>query len=167
MLSYAITGMDKIKLVVINENTLGYILPERPTWAGVLRASVIKGSVDRDCDITPITGKAVRLASERDFDEYRICFDGYNNDRYEFDQRGSLIVVSDTMLAVQYPENPGSAEVIGIDVFHSNSTVRSGDMIPVKGKNLRLATESDFSKFKVAFTPIGFGNPNRYRFQTA
>ena len=77
--------MEKIKLVVINENTLGYINPERPAIAGVLRASVLHGSNESDGDITCVSGKDVRLASESDFDKFRVCFTGYNNStKYEF-----------------------------------------------------------------------------------
>lgn len=79
--------MDKIKLVVISENTLAYLIPGRPTMAGVLRASVLLGSNCKDGDITLVTGKSVRLAHRSDFEIFRVCFDGYNNSaQYEFQQ---------------------------------------------------------------------------------
>lgn len=75
---------SRIKLVVINENTLGYLIPNTK-YAGVLRASVIKGSQFNDLDHVLITGKKVRLASKEDFEEYRVCFKGYDNpDEYEY-----------------------------------------------------------------------------------
>ena len=81
--------MSKIKLVVIEEHTLGFIFPES-IYASVLHASVLRGS--------PISGsflsanepillgsKKVRLASEKDFDDYRVSFKGFDNElEYEY-----------------------------------------------------------------------------------
>lgn len=77
------------KLVVVNDNVLAVVYPERPNTAQVLRASVLRGSFDRDGDIMFIKGKNVRLASEKDFDDFRVCFSpiGFGNpDNYEFQQ---------------------------------------------------------------------------------
>lgn len=80
---------EKTKLVVIDEHTLGYIEPGSD-YAGVLHASVLRGSHLQ----TPVLIKSngvkyhkVRLASKKDFDDFRVSFDGYNNeDVYEFDK---------------------------------------------------------------------------------
>ena len=73
--------MDKIKLVVYNEYALGYIMPEQPGKVCTL--------VDRITLGEPyFIGKrdTVRLAGRKDFDTFRIVFDGYDNPEiYEYD----------------------------------------------------------------------------------
>ncbi|MEK6829830.1 MAG: hypothetical protein AABY15_06955 [Nanoarchaeota archaeon] len=77
----------KIKLVVFNEHTLGYILPELPNYVQILHASVLKGatwSMSKHCDYIGSADK-VRLATEEDFDVFRCCFsDAYRTEEYEF-----------------------------------------------------------------------------------
>ena len=69
----------KIKLVVYNENTLGYILPELPTSCQILSASVIKGATSGiNQGYMPIRhNDTVRLATRADFKEYRVEFESY------------------------------------------------------------------------------------------
>jgi hypothetical protein len=75
---------ERIKLVVINENTLGYLIPGID-WAGVLHASVLKGSKFNNYSHAYIKDEKVRLASEKDFEEFRVSFKGYENpDEYEY-----------------------------------------------------------------------------------
>lgn len=79
---------QKIKLVVVNENTLGYINPETNNLI-VFRASVTGGKSSRffsyDNDVFQLnTSDKVRLASAKDFEKYRCSFDGYTLDEYEF-----------------------------------------------------------------------------------
>lgn len=79
---------SRIKLVVLNEHTLGYIRPEQPNDCYIIRSSVIKGAVDNGF-MKPICYALdkVRLASAKDFDEFRVVFTerGYNNSQeYEF-----------------------------------------------------------------------------------
>lgn len=75
------------KLVVINNCMLGCIHPETPNSAEILAASVIRGAV---CASQAIEPKAVhpseyRLATEKDFDEFRVSFKGFENEQeYEF-----------------------------------------------------------------------------------
>lgn len=80
--------MDKIKLVVFNEYALGYIMPERPDTVFTLADSVLRGAPIRTT-ITPYyigTGDTVRLAGKKDFETFRVMFDGYGNrEEYEFD----------------------------------------------------------------------------------
>ena len=80
--------IQKIKLVVVNENTLGYINPETNNLT-VFRASVIKGKSSRffsyDNDVFQLNNNdKVRLASAKDFENYRCSFEGYTSDEYEF-----------------------------------------------------------------------------------
>jgi hypothetical protein len=78
--------MAKIKLVVVNEHTLAFITPELPTFGQILHASILKGATF--ClhpDRIYTDGASVRLASEKDFNDFRVCFNGFNNDKvYEF-----------------------------------------------------------------------------------
>jgi len=80
--------MEKIKLVVVNENTLGYINPKTPNLLGVLHSSILKGApfILYPGPRSIFETDKVRLASEADFEEYRVCFNGYKNnpDEYEF-----------------------------------------------------------------------------------
>lgn len=88
--SNSLGNENRIKLVVIDEHTLGYINPDAPTQAYPLQVSILKGGTPS----YPFGGagqpiyledKKVRLASERDFDEYRVSFEGYKNDpAYEY-----------------------------------------------------------------------------------
>lgn len=79
--------MKKTKLVVVNENTLGYILPETPETLGVLHASILKGALfcvhPEPKHISSLD--KVRLATEKDFDDYRMSFKGFDNpELYEY-----------------------------------------------------------------------------------
>lgn len=80
---------DKIKLVVYNNHTFGYILPEIPNEVQVLRDSILKGApfaVHRDSFVIN-KGDKVRPVQRSDFDVYRICIDGYyEDDNYDFDR---------------------------------------------------------------------------------
>ena len=74
----------RIKLVVVDEHTLGYITPGL-NGIRVLHASILRGSPYCDTSVIYEEGKKIRLASEQDFDDYRVCFDGYrNNPDYEY-----------------------------------------------------------------------------------
>ena len=73
---------NKIKLVVYNGHTLGYILPELPNSVQILHSSPLKGAVgttnlQNNFHINKL--EEVRLASEKDFADFRVCFDGYKN----------------------------------------------------------------------------------------
>ena len=74
--------MKKIDFIVINEHTLCYTTPI-PNQAGILRASVLRGSPYSELTgtiIIPSTG--VRLATQADFKTYRISPDGYDTCPY-------------------------------------------------------------------------------------
>lgn len=77
--------MERIKLVVLDEHTLGYIQLAQPKYVSILHASILKGSPFPKYGIIPIDGHSVRLASEKDFDDYRVSFEGYKRDpHYEY-----------------------------------------------------------------------------------
>jgi len=73
----------RIKLVVLNENTLGYILPELPKQVYTLRADLSKGALWGSEGSSNFIGNkdVVRLASMKDFADYKVVFEGYNNDK--------------------------------------------------------------------------------------
>jgi len=79
---------NKIKLVVVNENTLGYIDPRQPDTYGILHASIFRGAT---FELYPTPKHIssldkIRLASKKDFADYRCSFVGYaESDRYEYD----------------------------------------------------------------------------------
>jgi hypothetical protein len=80
---------EKIKLVVIEEHTLGYINPNS-RMANVLHASILRGSPILGSPLSAmepilIENKAVRLASTKDFDDYRVSMSGFENvEEYEY-----------------------------------------------------------------------------------
>lgn len=79
--------MQRIKLVVFNEHTLGYIAPELPQYVFPLRASILKGAPFETNESSKLISKSdnVRLASEQDFEDFKVCFRGYDNENeYEF-----------------------------------------------------------------------------------
>ena len=79
-----------IKLVVYNSHTLGYIFPETPNDVQILHSSPLKGSPTTS-NLTssfPIRkSDSVRLAAESDFEDFRVCFKGFNNPKeYLYDE---------------------------------------------------------------------------------
>lgn len=74
--------MSKIKLVVLNEHTLGYIDPRMPDYVYVLHTSILRGSNLGMNQSNYLLSKRdnVRLASVEDFDVYRVVVDGYLKD---------------------------------------------------------------------------------------
>lgn len=76
--------MERTKLVVFNEHTLGYILPQLPERVQILHTSILRGSYYTDRSVIYLSDGTVRLASEKDFDDYRCSFVGYKKEEYEF-----------------------------------------------------------------------------------
>lgn len=80
--------MERVKLVVVNENMLGYITPNLPNYVGILRSSILRGATyPENCGpylLSPLD--KTRLASEKDFDDFRVLMNGYKNlpEVYEF-----------------------------------------------------------------------------------
>lgn len=77
---------DKFMLVVLNEHTLGYIRQSSLHVPGfytvnILSASIIKGAIKHEGDVPFTEGiDSIRLATEKDFDNFRHSFKGYKND---------------------------------------------------------------------------------------
>jgi hypothetical protein len=88
-----IIDTKRITLVVVNENTLGFVMPKEPKLVGILHASILKGACTGlnagyfqlgDSDI-------VRLAKEKDFKEYRVSFEDYkDSNKYKYSTQKGL-----------------------------------------------------------------------------
>lgn len=77
------------QLVVFEENVLGYIKPIMPHTLYILHSSILRGAISNngfDIHIDIHKLKDIRLASEKDFEDYRVCFsDGYkDNKEYDY-----------------------------------------------------------------------------------
>jgi len=76
--------MENTKLVVINENTLAYIFSETPNVAGRLASKAVSGNAHYNIENhNVINSDVVRLASKKDFEYFRVCFEGYENYQYK------------------------------------------------------------------------------------
>ena len=73
--------MDRCKLVVVNEWILGYITPNNHKDVQILHASELRGCpnswIQGNVPIKP--SDSIRLATEKDFNDYRVSFVGFNN----------------------------------------------------------------------------------------
>jgi len=90
--------MSKIKLIVADENTLGFIVPNMPRVFHVLHANVLKGSPYSDTGINsvniPLDGHQYRLATKQDFIDYRVRYEGYFKEPwdYEWDEELGTVI---------------------------------------------------------------------------
>jgi hypothetical protein len=71
--------MDDITLVVVDENTLGYIDPASPTMVGVLHCSGLKSgsSGGHSSPFALLPYHKVRPATRQDFDDFNVSPVGY------------------------------------------------------------------------------------------
>ncbi len=71
--------MKAISLVVVNENTLGYLDPLCPMTLFPFRSSLIRGATFRvHEDPQPLfEHDKVRFATVKDFDDYRVSIKGF------------------------------------------------------------------------------------------
>jgi hypothetical protein len=78
----------KTKIVVLNEHTFGYILPQLPNDVQILHSSILKGSpFGINQSSAPIrSGDVIRLATSMDFNDFRVVeSNSYKNtDEYEY-----------------------------------------------------------------------------------
>lgn len=84
--------MEKIKLVVIEKHTLGYLIPGTNLF-GVLRASVLRGSPFSELSSPVNLGNMKwELAGEKEFRKFRVVFDGFKRrpNIYEFKENNIL-----------------------------------------------------------------------------
>ena len=79
--------MDKIRLVVYNEYALGYIMPQQPDKFCTFRDRTTLGAPFGQClNLFHRKNDTVRLAGRKDFDTFRLSFEGYDNTQmYEYD----------------------------------------------------------------------------------
>ena len=77
---------ERTKIVVVDEQTLGYIFPFHPNVCHVLHASIMKGSYDVDGSSFYTDGRKVRLAnSQTDEDAFRTHLSCYKNKPLEYE----------------------------------------------------------------------------------
>lgn len=75
----------KIKLVVADGHTLGYIDPRLPDTLQILHASILRGATFQVLpESTYVKGRDIRLATPKDFEDFRVSMVGYTPDLYEF-----------------------------------------------------------------------------------
>jgi len=88
----------KVKIVVLDEHTFGYVYEDTPHNMSILRASILRGSYYSELSgPISISGMEdrIRLATREDFDVYRIHFsDSYLEDKiyeYIWNKEGFLV----------------------------------------------------------------------------
>lgn len=85
---------EKIKLVVVENHTLGYILPEIPSGVCILHTSILKGSPYSDSSHILVENHNVILATEKDFENFRCVFGSFGNgDTYEYNDTDQVIYI--------------------------------------------------------------------------
>jgi hypothetical protein len=71
------------KYVVLNENTLGYMI--KPNLMGVLHGSVLKGGhSELNGPVTLMPSDKLRPATQKDFDDYSVCSRGHLPEGYRY-----------------------------------------------------------------------------------
>jgi hypothetical protein len=78
----------RIKLVVLDGHTLGYIFPNFPNYVQVLHSSILKGAprtTQQPENFLINKNSNIRLASRVDFEEFRCVFGSFANKKeYEY-----------------------------------------------------------------------------------
>lgn len=71
----------RTRLVVVNEHTLGYIIPAQPNQAGILQASILRGATHSWMEgPLPLSSlDKVRTATRADFDTFHVHFGSFGN----------------------------------------------------------------------------------------
>ena len=86
----SVLNEDVIRLVVLNEEIIGYIYPRRTSYVVALeikpgRTTSLATSVNKQCMV--LLSDKVHLATEQDFDVFHIWYDGFrNNTLYCYNQ---------------------------------------------------------------------------------
>jgi hypothetical protein len=63
----------RVRYIVINEHTLGYLQPPESKFAGILRGSIIKGGDTVQTNgVIVLSNHTVRDATRADFEEYHV-----------------------------------------------------------------------------------------------
>ena len=71
---------SRTTLVVFNEHTLGFITPNLPNNCQILHASILRGATKTDGSVLISWNDKIRLATEKDFDAFRVHFGGFENE---------------------------------------------------------------------------------------
>ena len=83
--------MNTVKLVVVNENILGYIEPETPQSISILHGSILRGANRTEGNISLYGQEIVRLATEQDFINFNVSIEGYkNNPQYTYQTQTNI-----------------------------------------------------------------------------
>lgn len=79
---FSADGDERIKLVVYNNHTLGFINPKYPSLVQVLHSSVLKGAVGTTIMSSYQIGSTdvIRLANAQDFEDFRCHFGSFENE---------------------------------------------------------------------------------------
>jgi hypothetical protein len=119
------TTEEKTKLVVVDENILGYINPWDKNSVQVLKANIKKGATYTTNTVysLPLSSKSkIRLASKEDFDEFNVSFEGYktdNNYEYQILKKGGSVgdnsTEEKTVRVVKQKENNETIYVIYVN----------------------------------------------------
>lgn len=121
----------KIKLVVYKGHTLGYILPELPNSVQILHSSPLKGanSTTNLQDNYHINNlNEIRLASDKDFDDFNVDFKGYDDKEvYEYSEG----VNTHKALKTNFLDDEFKTAVEGED-YKRLSQLNDGGYVPTK-----------------------------------
>jgi hypothetical protein len=127
---------NRIKLVVVNEHTLGYIDPRTPNTFNILHASVLKGSSYQNLSAPsiPKNGK-IRLATPKDFDDFRVDFTGYDNEEeYIYDsgkkskfEKGGVLSKGDEVYIFELRKNAKVISIKELNDFEDEIVVELAD----------------------------------------
>lgn len=75
---------ERVQMVVLEEHTLGYLIPNMGNlYLDVLSASVTKGAPShygKNGNFVSVENKNIRLATEEDFQKFRVQIEGYKNE---------------------------------------------------------------------------------------
>lgn len=85
MKTLVLTQTEKVKFIVVDENTLCYTNPNT-SMVNILSASVVKGAANISGFMAmPMSKSRVRPACRQDFIDFRVDSTGYESDpNYEF-----------------------------------------------------------------------------------
>lgn len=122
----------KIKLVVYKEHTLGYILPELPNSVQILHSSPLKGAIgttnlQNNYHINNLN--EIRLASEKDFDDFRVDFKGYDDKQiYEYEDTPNKEIASGS-LDEEFKVAVEKSDFVKLDLMKTEGYVPTKEVI--------------------------------------
>ncbi|WP_176221490.1 hypothetical protein [Massilibacteroides vaginae] len=132
---------ERIKLVVYKEHTLGYIDPKLPNNVNILHTSPLKGSprITSDDSFCINNENEVRLAGKKDFDDFRVSFNGYDNkDLYVFLSEENIDIIF--LSAISKAGSEGINACFYMDRVALDSILIRYDLEGIENKMGELAT---------------------------